>query len=178
MQDKNRVVGFTCGAFDLLHAGHALMLKEAKDHCTHLIVGVQEDPSVDRPNKNKPVQSYEERKIMVQSIKYVDEIVTYSTEADLYDLLKELKPDVRIIGADWKGKQFTGFDLPIKVAFNTRDHGYSTSELRQRVHWAEMYNKAAPALLPLLPQLKENMEKIASPEIQQFLQDFLKKEDQ
>lgn len=134
---KKKVVGFTCGAFDLLHAGHALMLEECKEHCDYLIVGVQDDPSFDRPEKNRPVMTYDERIIMVEAMKAVDDVVTYSTEADLVELLKSINPDVRIIGADWKGKKYTGHDLPIKVVFNTRDHGYSTSSLRKRVYDAE-----------------------------------------
>ena len=134
---NNSIKGFTCGAFDLLHAGHALMLKECKDHCDYLIIGLQKDPSVDRKNKNKPVQEYEERDIMIKSIKWVDEVVYYNTEQDLYELLKNTDIDVRIIGADWKNKKFTGYDLPIKVVYNTRDHGYSTSSLRDRVYHAE-----------------------------------------
>ena len=98
-------VGFTCGAFDLLHTGHALMLKECKDHCDYLIVGLQRDPSVDRTSKNKPVQSYEERDIMLSSIKWVDEIVYYDTEEELGLLLRSLPIDIRIIGSDWKGKE-------------------------------------------------------------------------
>ena len=134
---KNKTVGFTCGAFDLLHAGHAMMLEECKEHCDYLIVGLQYDPSIDRPEKNRPVQTYQERYTMVSAIKYVDEIVLYETERDLYALLVELQPDVRIVGAHWKGKQFTGADLPIKCVFNSRDHGYSTSDLRKRVFIAE-----------------------------------------
>lgn len=133
--------GFTCGAFDLLHAGHALMLKECKDHCDYLIVGLQRDPSVDRKNKNKPVQDYEERDIMIRSIKWVDEVVYYDTEEDLYELLKSINIDVRIVGADWQGKPFTGHDLPINVVFNSRDHGYSTSSLRERVYQAELIKR-------------------------------------
>jgi glycerol-3-phosphate cytidylyltransferase len=132
------IKGFTCGAFDLLHAGHALMLKECKEYCDYLIVGLQRDPSVDRPDKNKPVQSYKERDIMIKSIKWVDEVVYYDTELDLYDLLSAADIDVRIIGSDWKGKSFTGHDLPIKVVFNSRGHGYSTSSLRSRVYHAEV----------------------------------------
>lgn len=126
-------IGFTCGAFDLMHAGHALMLKEAKSVCEWLVVGVQEDPSLDRQSKNKPIQSYEERVEMVNACKYVDEIVLYKSEQDLYDLLKDMKPDIRIIGADWQGKEFTGHDLDIKIYYNTRNHDYSTSSLRRRV---------------------------------------------
>lgn len=135
------VKGFTCGAFDLLHAGHALMLKECKDHCDYLIVGLQRDPSIDRPNKNKPVQDYEERDIMVRSIRWIDEVVYYDTEEDLYELLRATDIDVRIVGADWQGKPFTGHDLPINVVFNSRDHGYSTSSLRERVYQAELIKR-------------------------------------
>lgn len=131
------ITGFTCGSFDLLHTGHALMLEEAKGHCDRLIVGLQSDPTLDRPEKNKPIQTLEERLTMLNSIRWVDDIIIYNTEAELVRLLNTLRPDVRIIGADWKGKQYTGFDLPIRVIFNTRDHGYSTSSLRSRVYRAE-----------------------------------------
>jgi glycerol-3-phosphate cytidylyltransferase len=134
-------IGFTSGAFDLLHAGHALMLKEAKGQCDHLIVAIQSDPSIDRPEKNSPVQSYEERTIMVKAIKWVDEVRFYDTENDLCELLKEINPDVRIVGADWQGKQFTGCELPIKIYFNSRDHGWSTSDLRDRVYRAELIKR-------------------------------------
>ena len=127
--------GFTCGTFDLCHAGHILVFKECKKVCDYLIVGLQSDPSIDRPEKNKPIMSVEERRIILEGIKYIDKVVVYKTEADLYSLLKENKlgVDVRIIGADWKGKKYTGYDLPIEVYFNTRDHGFSTSSLRKRV---------------------------------------------
>ena len=131
-------VGFTCGAFDVLHTGHVLMLEEAKSVCDYLIVGVQSDPNIDRSSKNKPVQSYDERIITVQAIKYVDEIVLYNTEDDLVDLLKRLKPDIRILGADWQGKKYTGWELPIEPYFNSRDHGYSSSSLRKRIAHAEL----------------------------------------
>ena len=130
--------GITFGAFDLPHAGHCLMLEEAKKQCDWLIVGLQNDPS-ETPEayrgkkKNKPIQRLDERYIQLKANRYVDEIVTYNTEEDLYKLLLELKPDVRIIGADWNGKKFTGYDLPMKVYFNSRNHGYSTTELRERI---------------------------------------------
>ena len=145
---SKKVVGFTCGAFDVLHAGHAMMLKEAKESCDYLIVGVQGDPSIDRPEKNKPVQTYDERQTMVSSIKWVDEIALYNTEAELLALLKKLSPDVRIIGADWKGKPYTGYELPMRVVFNSRDHGYSTSELRQRIMTAELNKTIQTHLMP------------------------------
>lgn len=135
--------GFTCGAFDLCHAGHVLVFKECKQVCDYLIVGLQTDPSIDRPEKNKPVMSVEERRIILSAIKYVDEIVVYDTEADLYKLLKENKLgiDIRIIGTDWKDKPYTGYDLPIPMYFNTRDHLFSTSELRRRIYEQELAKK-------------------------------------
>ena len=90
-------VGFTCGAFDLLHAGHVVMLKEAKQNCDHLIVGLQTDPSIDRDEKNKPIQSIYERYIQLQAIKYVDEILPYDTEQSLMDLLESTNIDVRFV---------------------------------------------------------------------------------
>ncbi len=138
--------GFTCGAFDLCHAGHILMLEEAKSICDYLIVGLHTDPSIDRPDtKKRPIQTIEERLILLNAIKYIDEIVTYDTEEDLYNLLKRgiteglngRKIGVRIMGADWRGKHFTGNDLPIEIYFNSRNHNYSTTELRRRVYEAE-----------------------------------------
>ena len=130
---KDKIIGITFGSFDLCHYGHVLMFEECKQYCDYLIVGVQSDPSIDRPDKNSPIQSHEERLGLVSSIRFVDEVKPYSTESDLIDVLKEVNPDVRILGADHKGKEFTGHDLPIKCIFNSRDHGYSTSELRKRV---------------------------------------------
>ena len=134
---KDKIVGITFGSFDLCHFGHALMFEECKEYCDYLIVGVQSDPSIDRPEKNRPIQSHKERMGIVSSLKFVDEIIPYDTEADLIEILKKVKPDVRILGADHKYKPFTGHELSIKCIFNSRDHGYSTSELRKRVFEAE-----------------------------------------
>tara|TARA_B100000886_G_scaffold166931_1_gene114087 strand:+ start:164 stop:586 length:423 start_codon:yes stop_codon:yes gene_type:complete len=134
---KNKIIGITFGSFDLCHYGHALMFEECKEYCDYLIVGVQSDPCIDRPEKNKPIQSHEERIGIVSSLKFVDEVVAYDTEADLIEVLKKIKPHVRILGADHEGTHFTGYELPIKCIFNTRDHSYSTSELRRRVFEAE-----------------------------------------
>ncbi len=131
-------IGFTCGSFDLLHAGHVLMLEEAKRQCDHLIVAIQADPTVDRSWKNKPVQSLEERKTVLRGIRWVDEVRTYTTEADLHKMLSLLAPDVRILGADWRGKEFTGHELGHNVYFNSRNHGWSSAELRRRVYKAEL----------------------------------------
>jgi len=130
--------GFTCGAMDLLHAGHVLMLKECREQCDYLIVGLHDDPSQTPAEyrgkaKNRPIETLEERKIRLEACKYVDEIIVYQTEEDLYKLLQKLKPDVRFVGVDWKGKHYTGYDLPIKVIFNTRDHNYSSTSLRERI---------------------------------------------
>jgi glycerol-3-phosphate cytidylyltransferase len=110
-----------------------MMLKEAKEQCDYLIVGLQTDPTLDRPTKNAPVQSILERFIQLDGCKYVDQIVPYSTEQDLVNLLTSYPIDVRIIGEEYKDKQFTGHELPIAVYFNRRQHNFSTSDLRQRV---------------------------------------------
>ena len=122
--------GFTCSCFDLLHAGHILMLKDAKEQCDYLIVGLQTDPTIDRPEKNKPIQSFEERKIQLEAVKYVDEIFTYETEEDLYKKLLEISPDIRILGSDYIDKPFTGDDLDIPIYFHDRKHNYSSTNLR------------------------------------------------
>ena len=135
---KNKTIGITFGSFDLCHYGHVLMFEECKEYCDYLIVGVQSDPSIDRPEKNSPIQSHKERLGLVSSIKYVDEVKPYNTEKDLVNMLKEINPDIRILGADHEGTKFTGNELSsIKVIFNSRDHGYSTSELRRRVYHSE-----------------------------------------
>ena len=135
--NKNLKIGFTCGAFDLTHAGHYIMFKECREQCDYLIVGLQDDPSIDREYKNKPIQSLAERKIQLESCKYIDEIVIYKTEKDLVKLLKKIKPNIRFVGADWKGKHFTGDNLSINVVFNSRSHTYSSSSLRRRVYESE-----------------------------------------
>jgi len=131
-------VGFTCSTFDLFHAGHIMMLKEAKTQCDHLIVGLQTDPTIDRPGiKNKPVQSVFERYEQLKACKYIDEILVYETEDDLVNILLSYPINVRILGQEYEGKEFTGKDLEIRCYFNTRRHSFSTSELRQRVIDAE-----------------------------------------
>lgn len=134
-------IGFTCGAFDLLHAGHVLMLEEAKSTCEHLIVGLQNDPTIDRPLKNKPVQSIVERQIQLSALKFVDDIIIYNTEKDLEDLLITLPIDVRVIGEDYLNKDFTGkdicYDRGILIHYNARRHNFSSSGMRERVWKAE-----------------------------------------
>jgi glycerol-3-phosphate cytidylyltransferase len=130
-------IGFTCSTFDLFHAGHIMMLKEAKEQCEYLIVGLQTDPTLDRANKNKPVQGVFERYVQLKACVYVDEVVVYATEKELRDILLSYKIDVRILGEEYQGKDFTGHDIPMKFYFNQRRHSFSTSELRQRVMEAE-----------------------------------------
>ncbi len=126
--------GITFGAFDLFHAGHVLMLQEAKTVCDYLIVCIQTDPSTDRKNKNTPIQSIEERQIQVEACKYVDEIMIYDTEADMLEILNAVDWDIRILGDEYKNKDFTGRDETIdRCYFNSRPHTYSSTELRQRV---------------------------------------------
>lgn len=140
---KKKIIGFTCGAMDLLHAGHVLMLKECRKQCDHLIVGLQVDPSITNKfyrgkKKHRPIETVKERLIQLGGCKYVDKILIYKTEEDLYKLLKKIRPDVRFIGADWKGKYFTGEDLPIKIIYNSRNHTYSSSDLRRRIESAKL----------------------------------------
>jgi glycerol-3-phosphate cytidylyltransferase len=127
-------VGIVASCFDLFHAGHILMLMEAKDHCDRLIVALQSDPSVDRPEKNKPVQALSERYIQLEACKYVDQIVPYDTEADLYNLLAGYDWDVRFLGMDYIDRtEFTGSDLDIPIHYCSRRHNYSSSDLRERI---------------------------------------------
>jgi glycerol-3-phosphate cytidylyltransferase len=135
-KDKKRI-GFTCSTFDLLHAGHILMLEEAKAQCDILYVGLQVDPTLDRPEKNQPIQSIVERFIQLKGVKVVDEVYPYSTEKDLEDLLSALPIDVRILGEEYRDKDFTGRDIckkrGISLYFNRRDHRFSSSLLRKEV---------------------------------------------
>ena len=126
--------GITFGAFDLFHAGHVVMLQEAKTVCDHLIVCIQSDPSLDRADKNVPVQSIVERQIQVAACKYVDEIVVYDTERDVLEILRSIEWDVRILGDEYRDKDFTGREETLdRCYFNTRPHSFSSSELRLRV---------------------------------------------
>ena len=135
-----KIVGFTASTFDLLHAGHVAMLREAKSHCDYLICGLQIDPSVDRSEKNSPVQSIVERYTQLAAIRYVDEIIVYASEKDLTDILELYTIHVRILGDEYKDKDFTGRErcetLGIKLHFNSRNHRFSTTDLRKRLFTA------------------------------------------
>ena len=130
-------VGITFSAFDLLHAGHVMMLKEAKKQCDYLIVGLQLDPSLDRPKKNEPSQSIVERYIQLKGSKYVDEIIPYVKEQDVQDILRSFKIDVRIIGEEYKTIDFTGKKYCIKkgieIYYNSREHRFSSTEIKTRL---------------------------------------------
>ncbi|MFD2943376.1 adenylyltransferase/cytidyltransferase family protein [Flavobacterium notoginsengisoli] len=136
--------GITFSAFDLLHAGHIKMLEEAKLNCDYLIVGLQTDPTLDRPEKNKPSQSVVERYIQLKGCKFVDEIVPYATEQDLKDILQSFQIDVRFLGDEYKDRDFTGRayceEKGIEFYFNTRDHRFSSSGLRREVFQLELLN--------------------------------------
>ncbi len=131
------IVGLTCSTFDLLHAGHVQMLREAKEHCEYLICGLQIDPAIDRPKKNSPIQTVVERYTQLKAVSYVDEIIPYATEEDLKDILQMYHIDIRILGDEYREKDFTGKDIckrrDIALYFNKRDHRFSSSDLRKRV---------------------------------------------
>lgn len=135
-KELNIKKGITAGAFDLLHAGHVAMFEEAKSVCDHLTVAIQLDPSIDRSEKNPPVQSIVERQIQVKAIRWVDDIIVYNREEELRDILNTLPLNIRIIGAEYKGKPFTGNDIyrdrGIEIYYNSREHTFSSSELRLR----------------------------------------------
>jgi len=137
----NMRIGFTASSFDLLHAGHVAMLREARTQCDYLICGIQLDPSLDRASKNSPVQTIVERYTQLKGVRYVDEIIPYSTERDLEDILEMYNIHVRILGEEYRDKDFTGRDIckkrGIDLYFNKRDHRFSTSDLRKRVTEAE-----------------------------------------
>jgi glycerol-3-phosphate cytidylyltransferase len=144
LKQDGKKIGITFSTFDMLHAGHIAMLSEAKNHCDYLICGLQTDPTIDRPDtKNKPVQSIVERQIQLAACRYVDEVVVYQTENDLNDLLLILPIDVRILGVEYKDKDFTGMEecykRNIELVFNGRDHSFSSSSLRKRVVHAETF---------------------------------------
>ncbi len=146
LKAEGKRIGITFSTFDLFHAGHIAMLSEAKNHCDYLIAALQTDPTIDRPDsKNPPVQSILERQIQVSACRFVDEIVVYQTEKDVEDILLTLPIDVRILGVEYANKDFTGRDIcidrGIQLVFNSRDHSFSSSNLRERVWQAENFKR-------------------------------------
>jgi glycerol-3-phosphate cytidylyltransferase len=147
LNSNNKKIGIVFSSFDLFHAGHVAMLSEARNHCDYLIAGLQTDPTIDRPTeKNKPVQSIVERQIQLAACRYVDEIVVYETEQDLIDILLTLPIHVRVLGEEYKDRDFTGRSecqrRGIELVFNSRDHSFSSSNLRKRVWRAETKKQA------------------------------------
>ena len=137
--NANKTIGVTFSCWDLLHAGHSLFLKDCKSKCDILCVGLQTDPTIDRPSKNKPIQTLEERIIQVESCKYIDFFFIYDTEQSLYKSLLNLKPNMRFLGDDYINKKFTGDDLDIPIIFHPRStHTYSTSNLRKIIFEREI----------------------------------------
>jgi glycerol-3-phosphate cytidylyltransferase len=132
-KNKKYYSGFIAGSFDVIHPGYIKMFKEAKQVCKNLIVALQDDPTIDRPEKCKPVQSWSDRREILESIRYVDKVLYYCTEQELFDLLKSTPYDVRILGSDYIGKQFTGDDLGKSVHYCERSHTYSTTDLKKRI---------------------------------------------
>jgi glycerol-3-phosphate cytidylyltransferase len=141
MERNKKTIGITCSTFDLLHAGHIIMLEECKKYCDYLICALQVDPSTDRPEKNKPIQSLVERYIQLDAVQYVDKIIPYNNEDELKTIFASLDIDVRIIGEEYKDKNFTAKDIcmkrNIRFVYNKRDHDFSTSSLRQRIYEQE-----------------------------------------
>ena len=130
---KKEILGFTAGNFDLLHPGYIKCFKEPKKHCDKFIVFLQRDPSLHRKSKYKPVIPIFDRYEALMAIQYVDDVYTYQTEEELYALIKFWKPDVRVLGEDYIGKGFTGDDLPPKIVYTTRSHGWSTTKLKDLI---------------------------------------------
>lgn len=126
------MIGFTCGAFDLLHAGHVLFLKQCKLYCDYFIVGLQVDPSVDRIDKHRPIQGVLERQIQLEACRYVDRVIVYETENDLLAILGNMDFDIRFLGSDYESKKITGEEF-VKIKFIDRNHNWSSSELRERI---------------------------------------------
>lgn len=138
---NGKKIGYVCSSFDVLHCGHVAMLAEAKAHCDFLIAGLLTDPTLDRPDtKNKPVQSIFERWVQLEAISYVDIVFPFESEQDLYDSLLLIRPDIRFVGEEYKGVNFTGSDLAIPIYFNKREHSFSSTELRQRIIDVAMNN--------------------------------------
>ena len=127
------IKGIIAGCFDIIHPGYILMFEDAKNVCDYLIIALQSDPTIDRPEKNKTVQTLQERIIILNAIKHIDEIITYDTEEDLYELLKNNSIDVRVLGTDYKDKKFTGDDLNIPIHFHERSHEWSATNLKIKI---------------------------------------------
>jgi|SRR5690606_4533961 len=148
LRKQSKVIGFTCSTFDLLHAGHIMMLQESRAHCDFLVVGLLTDPTISRPTtKNKPVQSMLERYIQLQAVAGVDMIIPWEREEDLDTIMRMIRPDIRFVGEEYIGKTFGGFDackeLDIKIFYNSRKHHFGSSELRNRTKQQDYENSSS-----------------------------------
>ena len=150
--------GFTAGNFDILHPGYIKCFKEAKQYCDKFIIFLQRDPSLHRKSKYKPVIPLYDRYEALMAIKYVDEVYTYQTEEELYELIKFWKPEVRILGEDYIGKPFTGDDLPPKVIYTTRSHGWSTTKLKDLITDQTLKHRQAEFIAKEMPNAKQSSE--------------------
>jgi glycerol-3-phosphate cytidylyltransferase len=130
---SNGKIGFLAGNFDVIHPGYIRMFKDSKTVCDYLVVGLHTDPSIERPEKLKPILTIEERKEMLLELKSVDSVMTYETEADLVTLLESLQPHVRILGSDYKGRGYTGDHLSIPIHYHARDHQWSTTDFKRKI---------------------------------------------
>ena len=151
-------IGITASTFDLLHAGHIEMLRDAKSQCDYLICALQIDPSIDRPSKNRPAQTIVERYTQLSAVSFVDEIIPYLHERDLEDILQMRKINVRILGEDYIGKRFTGDNLPPKIIYTSRAHGWSTTKLKNDITIQTL--KDNPSVLKEHPELLKEIKKI------------------
>jgi glycerol-3-phosphate cytidylyltransferase len=146
MDKINRTIGITCSTFDLLHSGHIIMLEECKKYCDYLICALQVDPTIDRPEKNKPIQSLVERYIQLDAVSHVDKIIPYNTEEELITIFSSLDLNVRIIGEEYKNKEFTGKEIcqkrNISMVYNKREHDFSSSNLRERIYTQELNKRS------------------------------------
>ena len=131
--EKNNKVGIIAGNFDVIHPGYVRLFKDAKNACDFLVIALQTDSSVERPEKLKPILTTSERKEILLSLKYIDEILTYTTEQELYNLIRERKPDVRIIGTDYIDRDFTGKSLTKEIYYHERDHDWSTTRFKKEI---------------------------------------------
>jgi glycerol-3-phosphate cytidylyltransferase len=139
LKRNGKVVGFTASTFDLLHAGHVVMLQKAKTQCDYLIVGLLTDPTRDRPDKNYPIQTSWERWIQAQAIKAIDRVIPFDTEEDLENMIKILKPDIRFVGEEYKDTKHTGWDIKgTEIIYNKRDHNYGSTQLRKKIYDQEV----------------------------------------
>ena len=128
---KNQIIGVIAGAFDAIHPGYIYLFNECKQHCDHFLLLLHEDPSIERSEKMKPILSIKERKLILSSLRQIDEIITYKTEDDLLKILKNRKIDIRFQGDDYKDKNFTGQELGIPIHFLDRSHGWSTTKFKK-----------------------------------------------